>query len=223
MPNVRGMAALLVAVLGVALLLRSEWKPPPSRLVSVAAQSVPLSLAGYTAPADNADTYARERAAEKYIERSQAISRTYARGTERIEFLLISGASRTALHDPRLCLSGSGWRLSDARTERLSGTPVVLQENEAATQNEAAPRSALPDTSLTYFYVYKGRPISSPTQIRAALLWSALLGRESEPVYFFRFIQPLPSDPAQSQSAHARLLLFAAAAWHAVGPTLPAN
>ena len=217
MPNVRGMAALLVAVLGVALLVRSEWKPRPSKLIPIAAGAVPLALAGYVAPPDTAATYARERAAERYIPRSQAISRTYARGGEQIEFLLISGASRTALHDPRLCLSGSGWRLSDARTERLPGTRVVLQENEAAT------RSDLPDTSLTYFYVYKGRPISSPTEIRAALLWSALLGRETEPVYFFRFIQPHPADPSQAQSAHARLLDFTAAAWHAVGPTLPAN
>jgi len=214
MPHVRWMAFILVLTLAGALGFKMQFKPAPNALVTVPAAQVPLSVAGYVSPADNAETYKREAEAETYIPRSQVISRTYTSGTDAIQFLLVSGSGRTALHDPRLCLTGSGWRLSNARTEPVPGTPLLMERNEAATV------SPTPDTSLDYFYIIKGRPVSSPTEIRFALMESALLGRDNAPVYFFRFIQPLNPDPALALRDHQRLQAFAAAMWRTLRPHL---
>lgn len=130
---------------------------------------------------------------------ARLLSRTYASDVGGpIDFLLVSGTSRAALHDPRLCLSGT-LRLSDARTVRLPGTEAAMQTYQAAS------RPGPPDTEAAYFYVWNGRVISSPTEIRAALLWSALLGRQSAPVYFFRFLGP-----------QGRVDAFAARMWELV-------
>lgn len=221
MPHVRRMAVVLVLALIGALLIKVRFKPAPSALVTIASADVPLAVAGYTSPPDDAETWKREAQAQVYISQSQVISRTYRAdadpgGSDRIDFLLVSGSGRTALHDPRLCLTGSGWRLSDARTESLPGTPIVMQRNEAATVSD------VPDTSLTYFYIVKGRAISSPTEIRLALLGSALLGRDNAPIYFFRFIQPVNPDPAVARRNHAHLQEFAAQMWRTLRPHLRA-
>ena len=214
MPHVRWMAFILVLTLTGALGFKMQFKPAPNALVVVPSSQVPLSVAGYVSTPDNAETFKREAEAEVYIPRSQVISRTYTSGTDTIQFLLVSGAGRTALHDPRLCLTGSGWRLSNARTEPVPGTPLQMERNEAATV------SPTPDTSLDYFYIIKGKPVSSPTEIRFALMESALLGRDNAPVYFFRFIQPLNPDPARAASDHAHLQAFAAEIWRTLRPHL---
>jgi len=214
MPHVRWMAFILVLTLAGALSFKLHFKPAPNALVTVPSSEVPLSVTGYASAPDNAETYKRQAQAETYIPRSQVISRTYRSGSDTIDFLLVSGSGRTALHDPRLCLTGSGWRLSNARTEPIPGTPLLMERNEAATV------SPTPDTSLDYFYIIKGRPVSSPTEIRFALMESALLGRDNAPVYFFRFIQPLSSDPAVAQRDHQRLQAFAAEMYRALRPHL---
>ena len=214
MPHVRWMALVLVLALAGALPIKMRFKPAPNALVTVAAADVPLCVAGYTSPPDDAQTWKREAGAEVSIPQSQVISRTYRSGDGQIDFLLVSGSGRNALHDPRLCLTGSGWHLSDARTEPLPGTPVLMQRNEAATV------SAVPDTALDYFYIIQGKPASSPTEIRFALLESALLGRDNAPVYFFRFIQPLSPDPNIARRDHLRLQAFAAEMWRTLRPHL---
>ena len=214
MSNVRWMAVILVCALIGALGVKMHWKPYQSAIVPLNEADVPLSVAGYRAPPDGKWNHAQEANAEQFIQQSQVITRIYRSGSDEINFLLVSGSGRTALHDPRLCLTGSGWRLSDAHTEALPGTPIVMQQNEAATV------SAFPDTSLTYFYIVKGRAISSPTEIRMALLGSSLLGRDNTPIYFFRFIQPISPDPAQAKSNRAHLLLFAAEMWRQMKPKM---
>ena len=208
------MAVILVFALVGALAIKMHWKPYQSAIVRLKEADVPLAAAGYVAPPDGDWNHSQENVAEQYIQQSQVITRIYRNGSDEINFLLVSGSGRTALHDPRLCLTGSGWRLSDAHTEALPGTPIVMQQNEAATV------SALPDTSLTYFYIVNGKSISSPTEIRFALLGSSLLGRDNAPIYFFRFIQPINPDPAQAKRNHAHLLSFAAEIWRDVQPKL---
>ena len=214
MSHVRRMAVVLVFALVAALAVKLHWKPYQSAIIPLSDADVPLAVAGYTAPPDSDWNHAQEANAEKYIQQSQVISRLYRSGTDEISFLLVSGSGRTALHDPRLCLTGSGWRLSDAHTEPLPGTPIVMQQNEAATTTN------LPDTSLTYFYIVKGHSISSPTEIRVALLGSSLLGRDNAPIYFFRFIQPINPDADQAKHNHAHLLAFAAEMWRDMQPKL---
>lgn len=195
--------ALLALTLGGALLAARLWNPPPAppaRLLAGA--DVPASVGGYVSTGDRPPDAFTQIA----LPGARILSRAYAQSDgDPIDFLLVSGTSRAALHDPRLCLSGS-LRLSDARAVRLPGTEAAMQSYRAAR------RPGPPDTEVAYFYVWNGRVISSPTQIRTALLWSALAGRQSSPVYFFRFIGPLDAGPPD----RGRLTAFAARLWESV-------
>ncbi len=158
----------------------------------------------------------RPLASDEYIKQAlpgaNILSRRYGQGADTIDFLLLSGTSGVALHDPRLCLSS--WRLSEGQTERLPGTPVQMQTFEGG-----LPQS-VPTVFIAYFYVVNGAVISDSTQIRTAMLESALLGRQNAPVYFFRFVQPLDPDPAVAQRRHAHLDEFAAEIWRSLQPRL---
>lgn len=194
--------ALLALTLGGSLLAARLWNPapaPPARLLAGA--DVPASVGGYVSTGDRApDAWTRLA-----LPGARVLSRTYVQGGNQVDFLLVSGTSRAALHDPRLCLSGS-LRLSDSHVVRLAGAGAEMQTYRAAS------RPGPPDTEVGYFYVWDGRVISSPTQIRAALLWSALAGRQSSPVYFIRFISPLGPAPRDA----GRLDAFAARMWASV-------
>lgn len=215
MSNFRGVAAVLALTLGGGWLAYTFWRPaptPPARLL--AGGDVPVLVDGYRSTGDRPpDAYT-----QMALPGASILARTYARPGDQIDFILISGTSREALHDPRLCLTGS-LRLSDSRTDHLPGTSVEMQTYQAAD------RPGPPDTEVAYFYVYNGRVVSNPTQIRTALLWSALLGRQSSPVYFFRFIHPLGAGAVQGD--HARLEAFATQMWQSVqgklGGAMPAQ
>jgi hypothetical protein len=69
-------------------------------------------------------------------------------------------------------------------------------------------------------YLVNGRVVNQATQIRAAMLWSALLGRRGTPVYFLRVTRPLDSDPRQEALGHAAMLQFAAKMWKTLQPRL---
>ena len=222
MPNVRRMGYLLTLIFGAALLTAMAWKPaPPPRFVGVAAGDVPRSLAGLAAPQDDvvpADTRAALASAD-------LLSRTYrpaggngaGGGADgEVNFVLIGGTDRSALHDPRSCLIGAGMQLADDHLERLGGTGVE------ARACHALGAAGQPGCDMLYFYVVNGRVINQVTQIRAAMLASALLGRRGTPVYFLRFTRPLDPDPQAEAQGHARLQGFAADMWARLQPRLAA-
>ena len=86
-------------------------------------------------------------------------------------------------------------------------------------RNEAATVSALPDTSLTYFYIVNGRAISSPTEIRIALLESALWAGTMLPFTFFALFSPSTPTPLRP-SAATPIFRFAAQMWRDLQPKL---
>ena len=143
---------------------------------------MPRVLDGYLAPPDDA-VPADVQAA---LSSADLLSRTYqpgeSEGGDPINFVLIGGTDRSALHDPRSCLIGSGMQLEDDHLERLPGTDV---EAPAPAAPSGQPGQAGYD--MLYFYVVNGKVVNQATQIRAAMLWSALLGRRGTPVYFLRF------------------------------------
>jgi EpsI family protein len=210
MSHFRGVAAVLAVVLGGALLTLIFWKPVMKlSRVSITRADLPESVAGYRAAGDQ-KTDPTVLAA---LPGATVLSRSYAAaGGNGIDFTMVGATSRNGIHDPRLCLTGAGWRISDEHSEHLPGTDVTMQVCHAATQ------SGPPDTLVGYFYVVGNRVISSPTEIRTALLWSALLGRQSAPTYFFRFLLPLGSDRAASQAQDAQMHEFAAQMWQDMRP-----
>ena len=209
MPNTRRMGYLLAACVGGGLLAATAWNPaPPPRFRGVSGRDVPRRLSGWGSGQD--DAVAPEvRAA---LPSADLLSRTYGQGVDAVSFVLIGGTDRTALHDPRACLIGAGMQIENDHAERLPGTDVEARACHAVGAGGAG-------ADMLYFYVVDGKVVSEVTQIRAAMLWSALLGRRGTPTYFLRFTRPLDSGP-QSGEEHARLGRFAAQMWAALSPKI---
>ena len=98
--------------------------------------------------------------------------------------------------------------------EELPGTGV---DARACRAEDAANHRCF---DVVYLYLVNGRVVNEATQIRAAMLWSALLGQRGTPVYFLRFTRPLCSDPRLDAQGHAALLQFASAMWNRLQPRL---
>ena len=106
-------------------------------------------------------------------------------------------------------------QIQDDHLETLPGTGVEARACRAETG-----ASAGGGFDIIYLYLVNGRIVNSATQIRAAMLWSALLGRRGTPVYFLRFTRPLSSDPRQDARGHAAMLQFATILWAQLQPRL---
>ena len=218
MPHVRRMGYLLSLIIGAALLTAAVWKPaPPPHFIGVGTGDVPRRLGGYSAPTDDvlpADVMAA-------LASTDPLSRTYQRdgdAGDTVNFLLIGGQDRSALHDPRSCLIGAGMQLEDDHTELLPGTDVE------ARSCRAVGLPGQPGYDILYFYFVNGKIINRSSDIREAMLVSALLGRRGAPTYFLRFTRPLASSSASSLPAgtpgHDRLQRFATEMWTRLQPKL---
>ena len=211
MPHIRRMAYLLILLIGAALLTSMAWKPaPPAKFLAVTPADVPRVIGGFAPGVD----YQMPAFAKQYLATALAVSRTYGQGGDAVDFVLIGGTDRSELHDPRTCLVGQGWQLEDDHTEVIPGTGVEARDCHAV----GAPGTSGYD--IVYLYVVDGRTIDRVTQIRTAMLWSALLGKKDTPVYFLRFMVPLADDPATRAANHARLQQLAQGMWTALGPRL---
>ncbi len=215
MPHIRRMGYLLTLLIGAALLTAMVWKPaPPPHFAGLAGNDVPHSVGGYVAGPDDA-VPADVQAA---LESATLLSRTYqSSSSDALNFVLIGGTDRSALHDPRSCLIGAGMQLQDDHLERLPGTAVEARACHAV----GVPGVAGYD--LIYLYLVGGRVVNQVTEIRAAMLWSALLGRRGTPVYFLRFTRPLNADPRLDAAGHAEMQRFAAQMWTRLQPKLTAS
>ena len=210
MPHIRRMGYLLVVLVGAALATAMAWKPaPPPKFVGLTGRDVPRLVGGLAG-----QDYAMAPEVKAALSSADTVSRTYGQGDAATDFVLIGGTDRTALHDPRSCLVGAGWKLEDDHTETLPGTAI------AARACHAVGLPGAPGYDIMYLYVVNGRVINQVSQIRAAMLWSALVGRKNTPVYFLRFMRPLSSDDAAVSANHAQLASFAAQMWAAVAPRI---
>ena len=215
MPHIRRMGYLLIVLIGAALTTAMVWKPaPPPRFVGVTGADVPRVLGSFEAASDDIipdDTKAALSSAD-------LLSRTYVPGDGRsgdaVNFVLIGGTDRSALHDPRSCLIGAGMQIEGDHLERLPGTDVE------ARACHAVGTPGMGGQDMLYLYVVNGKVINEVTQIRAAMLWSALLGRRGTPVYFLRFTRSIDTDNGANARGHDRLGGFAAEMWTTLQPKL---
>lgn len=229
MPHICRMGYLLAVLIGAALLVSVAWKPaPPARFAGLTGSDVPRSVGGWVSGPDESVPPEVQAA----LSSASLTSRTYqppkngAAGTEAagmeaaygaspVNFVLIGGTDRSALHDPRSCLIGAGMQIQGDHLESLPGTGIKARACRAITGTSAGG-----GFDIIYLYLVNGRIINSATQIRAAMLWSALLGRRGTPVYFLRFTRPLYSDPRQDALGHAAMLQFATSLWTRLQPRL---
>ena len=204
------MGYLLVILVGAALATAMVWKPsPPPKFAGIIGGDVPRSVGGVVG-----QDYAMTPEVRAALASADTVSRTYGQGADAVDFVLIGGTDRTALHDPRSCLVGAGWKLEDDHTEVLPGTGIAAHACRAVGMPGAS------GYDIVYLYVVDGHVINQVTQIRAAMLWSALLGRKNTPVYFLRFLRPLSNNAATVPADHARLQAFASQMWAALAPRL---
>ena len=217
MSHVRRMGYFLTLIIGTALATSMIWKPaPPAHFVGLTSADVPRELGGYSAPQDDI-LPADVRAA---LASTDPLSRNYHQVGGDVNFLLIGGTDRSALHDPRSCLIGAGMQLENDHVELLPGTSVEARVCRAVGQSAGPGQSGQTGYDILYLYIVNGKVINQVTQIRAAMLWSAVLGRRGTPVYFLRFTRALGSDPQTYATDHASLQRFAAAMWIRLQPRL---
>ncbi len=219
MPHVCRMGYLLALLIGAALVAAMVWKPaPPARFAGLAGREVPRTVGEWMSGPDEsvpAETQAALASASLTSRTYQPAADNTLPGAEPVSFVLIGGTDRSALHDPRSCLIGAGMQVTDDHLEALPGTGVQARACRAV----GGPNSA-GGYDMVYLYLVNGRVVNQATQIRAAMLWSALLGRRGTPVYFLRFTRPLETDPRQDARGHAALLQFATEMWTKIQPRL---
>jgi len=219
MPHICRMGYLLAALIGAALVVSVVWKPaPPVRFAGLTGPDVPRSVGGWVSGPDEsipADVQAALSSASLTSRTYQPAGNDAAGNEAPVNFVLIGGTDRSALHDPRSCLIGAGMQIQNDHLESLPGTGVEARACHAVTGTSTGG-----GFDIIYLYLVNGRIINSATQIRAAMLWSALLGRRGTPVYFLRFTRPLYSDPRQDALGHAAMLQFAADMWTRLQPRL---
>ena len=211
MPHIRRMGYLLALLIGTALATAMVWKPaPPPHFAGVTGSDVPRTVNGYRALGDDPvppDVKAALASAD-------LLSRTYRKAAATVNFVLIGGTDRSALHDPRSCLIGAGMQIENDRLEALPGTTVEARTCHAVGQ------PGIGGYDIIYFYLVNGKIVNQVTQIREAMLWSALLGRRGAPVYFLRFTRDLNPNSQEDTREHERLQEFATEMWVKLHPKL---
>ncbi len=217
MQNVRRAGYFLILILAAALTTAFAWQPAsPAKFTGLSALNVPTRVANFTGQDVAVDAQTRGA-----LSSAEAMERDYRDSDGRlIQLTLIGGTDRSALHDPRSCLVGSGWRIDNDHVENL---PVAGKEVPARTCTASLDQPGARNTDgcdIVYLYVTHRRVIASATSIRLALLESALLEQNDAPVYFVRFVLPLGHGRQFNAAEHAQLLSFAAEFWSRISPSI---
>ncbi|MBC8140654.1 MAG: EpsI family protein [Armatimonadetes bacterium] len=143
---------------------------------------------------------------------TQIATRTYrdAHG-QTLQVIRIIGSDRNALHDPRSCLAGVGWRIEDDRTETANG--VSVRVCRLVGEGNRVP------LLVAYGYVGEnGAVIADPSAIRAKLLYQALVGGAAKSLIFLRLITPDTSGQPQAARGRLRSLAAGLIRAHATAP-----
>jgi EpsI family protein len=208
MSNVRWSAYLLALFTAAAFGISLVWRPaPPPKYTGLANVRVPETVAGFQSRGED-EISATVRAA---LSAADLVSRTYMKNGQIVQFTMIGGTDRSALHDPRSCLVGAGWRIENDHTEAIPGTGLnarvcrIVQD----TTKDAY--------EVVYLYVVNNEIITEVTQIRFRMLLSALIGRKGTPAVFVRFMRPLETGIEADAASRAQFLDFAAQMWKSVG------
>lgn len=212
MSNVRRSAYLLTFLVAAALVTAMAWKPaPPAPYVGLTRADFPSQAAGFALRGD----YEMSTDVKAALAAADIVARTYDDGTRMLDFVMIGGTDRSALHDPRGCLViGSGGKLEDDHAEQLPGTNVVARSCRLVDTKNGV------DFDVLYLYAVDGQVINQVTQIRMGMLWSAVIGKKNKPVHFLRFMMPLEATSDVASTNHARLRQFASQMWKSLEPKI---
>lgn len=225
MSSVRRSAAVLSLLFLAANAVAFAWRPAPAaQAASADALSVPNSVGGFTSRGD----VPMPDDVKKALASATMVARSYEGpgSAVPVDFILIGGTDRSALHDPRSCLVGDGWRITDDRSETLPGAAGVPVRSCRIVKGEEGGGEAAYE--MLYLYVVDGKVVERVTEIRGRMLAAALLGRKGAPTYFLRFVRPADAAPQTgtaeppAKDGDRELRRFAAAMWAELGPRLAA-
>jgi EpsI family protein len=216
MSNVYGAGYLLAFFAALAFVASRLWHPaPPPKYSGISEWRIPETVAGFQSQGEETLSPSVRAA----LSSADIVSRTYqSSGGNVVQFTMIGGTDRSALHDPRSCLTGAGWRIEDDHTETIPGTQVQARKCRVVQDKSSQ------SYELIYLYVVDGKIINEVTQIRGKMLLSALIGQKGTPTIFMRFMRPLApagsSEPSQvpNESGNTYLNTFAAEMWNALRP-----
>ena len=207
MSNVRGsaylLAALGAAVWGVSL----AWHPsPPAKYRGLAAvrERIPQKVDTFQQAQENSFPDSVRQA----LASADLVSYTYSSEGGNVDLTLIGGTDRSALHDPRSCMIGAGWRIENDHLETLPETNLKARVCRITGGSEAT------DYEVLYLYVVGDKIVNEVTQIRTQMLLSALVGRKGTPVCFVRFMRQVPRGVADDPSLATHFRQFAGRTWN---------
>lgn len=193
---------LLTSILIVAALL--SFLPQRSRgsdYEAIPENTIPMKIGNYTGI-----SLVVPEETKRTLKPAQVIDRQYNSINDgSVDFALVFGENRDALHDPRACLLGAGGTIADDREEILT-EGIKVRSCRVTFSGER--KSSL---QIIYFYLTREGIVSSPTKIRSKLLWDSLALGRKEPVYFLRFV--IQDDG--SAETHQKLRDFVCEAWSA--------
>lgn len=206
MSHLRRSAYLLASLAAAAFAVSVLWNPaPPQQYTGLGKVRIPEAVADFRSRGDD-PVSEQVRAA---LSAADLVSRTYTNGNgQSLQFTMIGGTDRSALHDPRSCLLGAGWRIEDERTQTIPGTGVSAQVCRIV-------RDSTQDAyEVVYLYVVNKEIVTQVTQIRFQMLLSALIGRRGTPTVFVRFMRPVQKDDETDAASRAQFLAFAGQMWN---------
>lgn len=206
MSNIRGSAYILALIVAVAFGISLIWHPaPPQKYSGLAHVRVPDTVAGFQSQGED-EISAGVRAA---LSAADLVSRTYkdSKGQD-LQFTMIGGTDRSALHDPRSCLVGAGWRIEDEHTEAIPGTNISARVCRIV--QDGSPIAY----EVVYLYVVDKKIVTQVTQIRFQMLLSALVGRKGTPTVFVRFMRPLQKGTETDAASRTQFLEFTGQMWN---------
>ena len=214
MSEIRRSGFILAAFFAASMVLSFTWKSPvAAKFDAISENMVPISVDGFSGKRASVPITTLQA-----LESAQLVNREYTSpdGFD-VGFALVGGTDRDALHDPRSCLTGAGGRIDNDRVETLRPAGLSVRSCDVLYGNAD---SLIED--IVYFYFTRQGSIASATDIRLRLLSSALLLQRPEPIYFLRFVTPVPTGATfeERRQVHARLLAFASRMWGVLGPKL---
>ncbi|GAB4461126.1 MAG: hypothetical protein OHK0029_25980 [Armatimonadaceae bacterium] len=170
---------------------------------------IPTTVTGYQSQGD--DVLTDKVRAE--LASADVVSRTYLNANgQNISFILIGGTDRTALHDPRSCLVGAGWKIQNDRLEMIPGTNVNARTCRMVRDGSQE------SYEVIYLYVVNNQIVNQATQIRFQMMLSALIGQKHTPALFVRFLRPVQTDPQADAASREQFMQFTATMWNTIRP-----
>ena len=183
----RRSAYLLAVCASCAFAASLVWHPaPPAPFVGMTTGEIPAKIGPWVSQGD----YEVAPEVKAALAAATMTSRVYAAPSStqnNIDFTLIGGTDRSALHDPRSCLVGGGWQLQNNHIEPVPGAEDGLTVRSCQAVGGPGTDLENPGYDIVYLYIVDGQIRNEVTQIRAEMLVSALMGRKTGPYIFCAF------------------------------------